>query len=294
MLSPLQIAETSLFSVLYRFRVAQNLGVGETVSFAELGKRSGLSEDDTRRFVRLAIAHRIFEEPAKGQVRHNASSAALVNVPGLHDWLGHVNEDILPGAQKLVESLTKYPGSQQVKESGAVIAQGGKEFWELIGQDPEKDLRFARVMTLADSIPSTSASYFLNTIPWDDAASCPKTIVDVGGSTGLGQIQILRRFPGIEKAIVQDRAEILEQAKVPDDLEGRLSFQAGDFFKEQPVKDADVYHFRHIFHDWPDKYALAIIKNQVPALKPGARIVVNEKVLPEPGPLTHTRDQSTR
>lgn len=52
-----------------------------------------------------------------------------------------------------------------------------------------------------------------------------------------------------------------------------------DFFTQQPVT-ADVYYFRSIFHNWADKYCIRILQNLVPALKPGARIVIHERILP--------------
>ena len=59
---------------------------------------------------------------------------------------------------------------------------------------------------------------------------------------------------------------------------------AHDFFKEaQPVHGADVYFFRFIFHNWPDKYCLKILRSLIPALKTGAKVVIIDYVLPGPG-----------
>ena len=86
------------------------------------------------------------------------------------------------------------------------------------------------------------------------------------------------------KCVVQDfpRLKAGFDALVPDDLKSRVTFQAHDFFTPQPVKDADVYLFRRVFHDWPDKYAIKILQNTVPAMKNGARVIVIEGVLPAP------------
>ncbi|KAI2609227.1 hypothetical protein GGR54DRAFT_618215 [Hypoxylon sp. NC1633] len=58
-----------------------------------------------------------------------------------------------------------------------------------------------------------------------------------------------------------------------------------DFFEEQPVKDADVYVYRWILYNWPDKYCVKILRALVPALKPVSRILVVEQVMPTPGVL---------
>lgn len=55
--------------------------------------------------------------------------------------------------------------------------------------------------------------------------------------------------------------------------------------------DADVYlplslavfYFRWIMHNYSTPYAVKILKNLVPALKPGTRIIINDHCLREPG-----------
>ena len=87
----------------------------------------------------------------------------------------------------------------------------------------------------------------------------------------------MQDFPKIEEGF---------NAVVPDDLKSRVTFQAHDFFTPQPVKDADVYIFRHIFHDWSDKDSVKILHNLVPALKNGARVIVIELVQPPSGSMS--------
>ena len=44
-----------------------------------------------------------------------------------------------------------------------------------------------------------------------------------------------------------------------------------------------MFFFRWIFHNYSDQYAIKILKNLVPALKPGARILINDHCLLDPG-----------
>lgn len=44
-----------------------------------------------------------------------------------------------------------------------------------------------------------------------------------------------------------------------------------------------MYYFRWIIHNYSTPYAINIIKNLIPALKPGARIIINDHCLREPG-----------
>lgn len=66
-----------------------------------------------------------------------------------------------------------------------------------------------------------------------------------------------------------------------------------DFFIQQPIV-ADVYLFRAIFHNWPDHYCVKILHSLIPALKHGARIIVNDGVVPEPGTLDLLAERNIR
>ena len=83
-------------------------------------------------------------------------------------------------------------------------------------------------------------------------------------------------------------------SKVPEDLSSHVTFTAHDFMTEQPVKGADAYLFRWIFHNWSDKYCLKILRNLIPALKDGALIIVNDNCLPEPNTFSYPAEAKVR
>lgn len=75
----------------------------------------------------------------------------------------------------------------------------------------------------------------------------------------------------------------------------RVRFMTHDFLLEdQPVKGADVYFFRWILHNWSDKYCVKILRGLIPALKPGAKIILNDNVLPQPGVLSRWQENRLR
>lgn len=80
---------------------------------------------------------------------------------------------------------------------------------------------------------------------------------------------------------------------IPRELESRVSLTTHDFFTPQSVS-ADLYYFRWVFHNWSDAYVVKILQNLVPALKPGARILLNDGVLPEPGSVGGMEEKSIR
>ncbi|ETS84291.1 hypothetical protein PFICI_02316 [Pestalotiopsis fici W106-1] len=284
---------------IYRFRIAQHLGPNETISHSQLAERCGLPEADLRRYLRMATSLRLFDEPEKGMVRHNAPSAFLAATPPAHDMLGMLLQEQASAGLVLADTLQRYPGSEEPGDAAGVAAllgtfapkQGDDEgaaavrtdYYSAISGDPERVSMVASAMSLASKIPSHDVRHFVEGCGWDKSPeSCPRKVVDIGGSEGRLCMALLQRFDGIQEAISLDRPEVVEGTEVPEALRGRLSFGAYDFFEEQAVKDADVYIFRNIFHNWSDKYAVRMLRNQIPALKPGARLFVNEACLPEP------------
>jgi hypothetical protein len=67
-----------------------------------------------------------------------------------------------------------------------------------------------------------------------------------------------------------------------------------DFFTPQPVKDADIYLYRWIFHNWDDEKSISILRNLIPALKKGAMILVNDGCLPVSGTGRRNDEQLAR
>ena len=78
-----------------------------------------------------------------------------------------------------------------------------------------------------------------------------------------------------------------------DHGEANLKWMAYDFFKPQTVV-ADVYIYRFIFHNYPDEKAVDILKSAIPALRPGARVLINDSGLPDPGEVRWFDEKAAR
>ena len=253
------------------------------ISYAELSECCGLAEADTRRVVRAAMSLRIFEEDGTGGVQHNAASAILATRPA-HDALGFFTEEYTPGALKLSEALRRFPDSEKAAESAIAIANGivgDIDIFSSIARDSERVERLANAHSFITMVPETSLQNFVHNVPWatEESSTCPKVVVDVGGSNGDLCEALLRAYPGITKAIVEDLPEVTSinlKHGAPEDLSGRMEYRAYDFFQQQELADADVYIFRTVLHDWPDDYVVRILRNQIPVFKTGARILIND------------------
>ena len=165
--------------------------------------------------------------------------------------------------------------------------------YEEFSKYPERVKRFKDAMEYFQSAPSFEVARVLDSFDWSALKNA--TVVDVGGSHGVVSIELARKFP-LLRFIVQDRNEVVAEsaAAVPEDVAGRVTFMGHDFFTEQPVKDADVYFFRWIFHNWSDKYCVKILRALIPALKLGARLLIQDLLLPEPGTMSCYRERNMR
>jgi len=157
----------------------------------------------------------------------------------------------------------------------------------------ERSRRFAGAMEAFGAGPDISPSFLIKGFPWASLGAA--TVVDLGGSNGAVSVAIAEGHHSLN-FIVQDRSEVIQTAKkdgVPAHLEERIEFMAHDFLTLQPVT-ADVYLFRYIFHNWPDAYAIKILQQLVPALKPGASVLINDHLLPEPNTASLTMEREVR
>ena len=158
---------------------------------------------------------------------------------------------------------------------------------------PDRAMVFAGAMTWHAMLPGFSAQYLVAAFPWGSGGEL--TVVDVGGGLGHVSRALVDHSPTVN-CIVEDSHDVVVQGQegLPAHLRGRISFQAHDFFQEQPVKGADVYLLRLILHNWSDKYSKMIIKALIPALKPGAKIVINDRVLPGRGEAPYLVEREAR
>ena len=108
------------------------------------------------------------------------------------------------------------------------------------------------------------------------------TVVDVGGASGNLLSTILGRHAKPRGVlfdlphVVRDAPKLFAARGVAD----RVSIEAGSFFERVPA-GGDAYVLSHIIHDWSEEQCLTILGHFRRAMKPGARLLIVEMVLPE-------------
>jgi hypothetical protein len=78
-----------------------------------------------------------------------------------------------------------------------------------------------------------------------------------------------------------DRAEIAMAHRVAE----RVTIEPGDSLKSTP-DGGDVYILSQVIHDWSQDQCLTILGHRRTAMKPAARLLITEMVLP-PGDAPH-------
>ncbi len=107
------------------------------------------------------------------------------------------------------------------------------------------------------------------------------TIADIGGGYGALLSVILRNAPFLrgtlfdQPHVIAKAATQLREAGVSE----RCRAVGGDFFSHVP-DEADLYILKSVIHDWNDREGELILKNCRQALKPEAKLLLIERILP--------------
>lgn len=191
-----------------------------------------------------------------------------------------------PAASRTIDALEGHPSASEPTQTGFCVAHDtvDKEpMFATFGKDPLRAKRMGGAMTSLTGGEGYEISYFLDNYDWDAIDRVGGTVVDIGGSHGFVCIDLAKRYKNL-KFVVQDLPQTIASAPALEaDLADRITFQAHDFHTQQPVVGADVYFFRWIMHNHSDKYAVNMLRQLTPALKKGARVVINDHCLREPG-----------
>ncbi|KAF1814913.1 S-adenosyl-L-methionine-dependent methyltransferase [Eremomyces bilateralis CBS 781.70] len=276
--------ELSLQAV-YRYRIPQNVPVDQSISFTDLSKKVGVEESKLVRLLRHAMTYHMFYEPKKGSIAHTVDSRALLDDPTLYDFVGTCIEDLRPASSKVLDAFKKWPQSEEMNHCGFSLAwDTDKPMYAYLRDHPERMRRFAGLMARTTQPSSIRAATLVGSAyPWQDLKS--GTVVDIGGGNGHISVAIGESHPHLD-FIIQDLQQMpkeVQEKAVPQALKSKVQYQQHNFFAPQPVKGAVAYMLMQILHNWSDKYCVQILQQLIPALEPGARIIVIDRVIPERG-----------
>jgi predicted O-methyltransferase YrrM len=198
---------------------------------------------------------------------HLVSGAAL----DVSDYLGLAADS--PAVRDMIERLvTNLPRGHQPEEQGV-----GFIYREDMPSAMEEEAS-ARRFTLALAGRAKNVAPVLGErVPLGDA----RTLLDVGGGTGIYSIACLQRYPRL-RAIVWDRPEVLKVAAEMAEQFGvadRLELVSGDMFVDPVPSGADVMLLSNVLHDWDVDDCQALVARCGDALPVGGRLLVHDVYL---------------
>ncbi|XP_039674769.1 probable bifunctional dTTP/UTP pyrophosphatase/methyltransferase protein isoform X2 [Perca fluviatilis] len=163
----------------------------------------------------------------------------------LRGYIQHCNDTVWPLFSHL-ESAVREGANQREKAFGKTSKD---MFQDTFYNSQEAKLRFMNAMhSIAKVTGRAVATAF-------DLSSF-KTACDLGGCTGAMAYEFTKAHPGLSVTVF-DLPAVVEMSEhfLPLHTDNRVSFVAGDFFKDELPK-ADLYILARILHDWPDEKAV--------------------------------------
>jgi hypothetical protein len=270
-------AGTTVANVVY---VAAKLGLADQLaggprSAAELAGPSDLHAPSLHRLLRtMASLGLLTEGEAQRFSLTKLGEALKTGAPG-----SARATLIMQGSIWVQSSFANFIHSVRSGRTGFQEAQG-MPFFEYLAHHPDDASVFSEAMVGLHGAepPAVAAAYDFS--PFG-------TVVDVGGASGNMLAAILAQYPkprGMlfdRPHVIGDATRLLQATGIMD----RVTIEAGDFFQTVPT-GGDAYILSHIMHDWNDEQCLTILGHCRKAMKPDARLLIVEMVLP-PGDAPH-------
>jgi hypothetical protein len=245
--------------------------------FTELAKGSLTAEDLRRRFKLHTRSARDFFDAlvCLGMLQREGDRYA--NTPETDQFLdrtkpGYIggmlemaNERLYPFWGSLTEALrTGHPQNE---------AKAGGNFFAALYADPVRLENFLKAMT---GISLGAAMAIAQKFPWKDY----RIFIDIGVAQGGVPVQIARAHPhltggGMDLQVVRP---IFEAYVREQELGDRLTFHAGDFFKDA-LPPAEVFVMGHILHDWNLDEKRMLLAKAYQALPSGGALIVHEAII---------------
>jgi hypothetical protein len=246
--------------------VVEQLDAGP-VPAAELARRVGADADALARFLRVLVAEGLFTEAPAGSF-------------GLTP-LGQLLRRDTPGSLRHFASLMAGEAYQAWSAAVHTLRTGqpafdvvfGKPLFDWLGAHPEAAAAF-------NAAQAGLVELRLLPLVQRDWAGVG-TVVDVGGGTGRLLATLLGRHRHL-RGVLFDRPDVVagaDRTLAGAGVADRCAVVGGDFFAAVPA-GGDVYLLAQILHDWDDARAVAILRRCAAAMRPAARLLILEQVIP--------------
>lgn len=233
----------------------------------QLVASTGLQPRALRRVLRSLVAAGVFAETDDGRIVATPISEWLRDRPG--SLRGQAL--MLPS-----ESYEAFGDLMYTLRTGKPAYEHlvGKSLWEKLAKEPERAALFNTAMQFGtEQVRDAVASAY----DWSGLRS----IVDIGGGRGTLVAGILKAHPHLRGMVYDLDAGLAETDAYlkQQGMRGRCDIATGSFFESVPAGH-DAYLLKSIVHDWSDEKAALILASCRRAMKPEARVILVEQVMP--------------
>jgi SAM-dependent methyltransferase len=250
-----------------RLGVADALG-GDAKTYEEVARETGTHPDRMRRFLRALASLDVVRDLGEGRFELTPVGHCLrADVPGSL-------RPFLLMADSMWGELRHLPDCLRTGKNGFELGYGQAPF-SVISQDPERAAIFNDAMS---TLSVATGAAVAKAYDFADA----RRIVDVAGGHGKVLASILAAHPHLTgtlfdmPSVVAGAGALLAREGVAD----RCEVVGGDMFASVP-QGGDIYLLSHIVHDWEDAPARQILQSCRRVMRPEARLLVVDLVLPE-------------
>jgi precorrin-6B methylase 2 len=238
-------------------------------NLAELARLTDTHQPSLHRLMRALVALRICTEQPSGefQLTDVGLRLAAQSDRSLKPWVLVEGELLRTGWSGLIDSI-------RTGKTGNEIAGLGEERFETMAESKDAAVFNEGMAAITRLLmPAILAACDFSGI---------STLMDVGGGVGELMSAVLRKYPSM-RGIVFDLPHCAERARqnlADAGVAERAEFIGGNFFEAVPAS-ADAIVLKNVIHDWSDERRAQILQHCHRALKPGCRLTVIDRVLPD-------------
>lgn len=226
------------------------------------------------RLLNGCISHRLLQRLENGEYDLNDLSRnhLIEGKPGyMGGFFEHIRRDLYPVWQNLPHAV------REARPQWSRVPGGNSAGpFETIYQNEEGLRSFMNAMFANSYGASCEHAARFDFTPFSH-------IADVGGASGAFLAAVLPLNPHLRGTIFdlapveKPALEVMQEYGIAD----RVSFHAGDFFKDPLPEGPDMFVLGHILHDWDEEAGTLLLQKIYNALPEGGAVFVAETLLNE-------------
>lgn len=239
----------------------------------EAAARTGLDPDTTERVLLVLASVDIVRRDADGRYTVTAQARPFVD-PAAPDHVGGFVQHLIEGTPTRLATLDRYLTDGMIEGEPSPYAR----FYA----DERSTGDFLRAMwDLSHGVSRELAALA-------DLAGHHR-LVDVGGASGPFAVAALAAAPDLTAVVfdLPDVAPHLARTREAYHLDDRLTFVAGDFFRDD-LPPGDVLALGYVLSNWPDDACRELVGKAYRACAPGGKLLVMDRLFDDgrDGPLS--------